>query len=498
MRRSMATLWRLLAVLSLLGVTGVLGLPATHAADQTPTLLRYAFRQGALFTMHFNLTSSKTIQQPHYPDRHFHEVTTGLEQATIAKVLRDGGALFQYRFAGLVNTGMASPAQYVIDASVGPAQVAAAQYAITQAVGADGRAEIAAQQCRPFAGLEDLSPFTLLPLTVIPYATHPVAVGDTWTALLPPDDHVVGQAHVQLLSQRGTNGRFRETATMPIHIADPKQVLRLSGTTLLTSTVTQDLTTGVPSAWEYQITTAIARTESVDTPGNVEVLHYLSSQSLSATLTPNAQFSVANATPMPTATPNSMAAPTPVIQTLSPAQSALARLNLGITDLPGCYRLVVSIPLTSRGIVGLFPAPLIGFSAGHAEELQGELQGYPDSGGSRIDAAAVRFVDAAHAHAYLVQVSTELKHRHFSLPELHGLQPGDEQVVDYGAYGPFDLAQQELAYLNYPGQFFLIFRRGPYLVDLQLYGDFAPIDLGIYGQQIDQRLQRALATSASP
>ena len=116
MRRSISTLWRLLAVLSLLGVTEVLGLPATHAADRTPALLRYAFKQGALFTMHFNLTSSKTIQQPHYPDRHFHEVTTGLEQATIAKVLRDGGALFQYRFAGLVTTGMASPAQYVIDA----------------------------------------------------------------------------------------------------------------------------------------------------------------------------------------------------------------------------------------------------------------------------------------------------------------------------------------------------------------------------------------------
>jgi hypothetical protein len=349
-------------------------------------------------------------------------------------------------------------------------------------------------QRNAFAGLDDLSPFTLLPFTVIPYANNPVAVGDAWTALLPPDDHVVGQAHVQLLSQRGTNGIFRETATMPIHIADPKQVLQLSGTTLLTTTVTQVRTTGIPSAWEYQITTAIARTDSVDTPGNLEVLHYLSSQSLSATLTPNAQFSVANAAPMPTATSDSMAAPTPVIQTLSPAQSALARLNLGTTDLPGCYHLVASIPLTSRGMVGLLPAPLIGFSAGHAEELQA----YPDSGGSRIDAEAVRFVDAAHAHAYLVQASTGFKQRHVSPPELHGLQPGDEQVVDYGAYGPFDLAQQELAYENYPGQFFLVFRRGPYLVALQLYGDFAPIDLGIYGQRIDQRLQCALATSASP
>ena len=235
--------WRLFTVLSAAYVLGAIPPPATHAASQVPTLLRYAFQQGRTYTMHFSLTSTETIKQPRYADRHFHEVTTGLEQSVTAQVFADDAALFQYHFAGLRDTGSAGPASLVLDRGGPPTAVSGAQYVITQAVGADGHAEAPTQQCNPTAGLDDLAPFTLLPLAPVSYGLQPVAVGNTWIASLPPDDGVTPQAHVQWIAKDGSSGRFQETATVPIHIEDAKNYLHLSGTTLMTTSVTQNLVT---------------------------------------------------------------------------------------------------------------------------------------------------------------------------------------------------------------------------------------------------------------
>ena len=283
MRMPPRPLWCVVLALSLSCASIPHPVLSANAANQ---LLRYTLATGSTYAMRFSLTSTKTIRQPGYPDRHFHEVTTGLEQATIAQLFPDGASLFQYHFAGLVDAGSASPARYAIDTGGPPAAVAADQYVISQAVGVDGHAEVPTQQCNPTAGLGDLAPFSLLPLTPMPYPAHPVVVGDSWTAQLPADDDAVPTAHVQLMSESGSSGRFVETVAVPIHIDDRENYLRLSGTTLITATATQDLVSGVPSTWNYQVTTAISRTDTADTPGKLVVLHYLSSQILDASVVP--------------------------------------------------------------------------------------------------------------------------------------------------------------------------------------------------------------------
>lgn len=460
------------------GISGIL-MPTARAGSSSGTLLRYAFRQGAIFTTRFSLASIEAIEQPGYADRRYHEVDTGLEQATVAQVFADGAALFRYRFAGLVDASSAAPASLIIDTGGPPAPVAATHYTITQAVAADGHAEPATQQCNPSAGLDDLAPFTLLPLAPILYAHHPVAVGDAWTAPLPPDDDVVRQAHVQFMSQQGTSGSFTETAMVPIHIVDPTLLGRISGTTAMTVSATQDLVTGVPSSWSLRVTTQVSRTDVPLTPGKPVTLRIQSSQTLSAT-------------PIPTPTPLALPTETPVVQPLSPAESALARLNLGTADLPACYHVAASLPVTPRVEEAIFHTTASGLRAGHVVGLVW----YPAMGQSGV---VLWFVDDAHAHAFLVQESKTLKQPQVSPPDLHGIHLGDEQRVGYGEpYGPFDLALRELAYNNRVGEFDVIFRRGPYMVYLSLVGDFAPIDLGIYGRRIDTRLQRAIAASKMP
>ena len=222
------------------------------------------------------------------------------------------------------------------------------------------------------------------------------------------------------------------------------------------------------------------------------MLHYLSSQNLSATSVPDAQFTAAHALPVPTATTYALPTATPVVQPLSAAEAAVAHLNLGLADVPSCYHLVVSAPVTTSAKSLLKVSPMAGLRAGQYVELQW----YPALGQSLIAAFVLRFVDAAHAHSYMAQQITAIPPPLAAPPELHGVQLGDDQrVFSPGPYGPFDLAQREVQYLQRQGQLQLIFRRGSYVAGIFLLGDFAPIDLGTYGKIVDLRLQNALTVS---
>jgi hypothetical protein len=494
MRAGSRSIWRCFVVLTLLCLSAMPAV-STRAAGRTHVLLQYAFRPGAVFTMRFSLTSTEAIEQPHYADRHFREVTTGLEQATIERVFADGAALFSYHLAGLADAYSASPPSLVEDTGGGPpAPVAAARYTITQAVSSVGRAESATQQCSPHAGSDQFWPFTLVPLPPVPYPLHPVTVGDVWTAPLPPDDDVVGQAQVRFTSQDGAAGSFRETALVPMQILDPKVLGHISGTTAITTTMTQDLVTGVPSSWGQQVTTRVSRTDIPLKPGKPVSLRIQSSQTLHVTLVPDATFAATSATPLPTPAPFGAPIATPVVKALSPAESALAAVNLSLADVPACYHVSASLPATPSVTSSLFPTVAIsGLRAGHVITLLW----YPSIGQSGIAAAVLRFMDVAHAHAFFVRLSKAPQPPKVLPLDLHGLRLGDEQrEQSSGAYGPFDLALRELGYNNRPGQFDLIFRRGSDVVALSLLGDFAPIDLGVYGQRIDTRLQRAQAGGA--
>ena len=486
----------LVAVVGLLciGVPGSLP-PTTNAGSPTPSLLRYAFRQGLAFTVRISVTNTEAIEQPGYPDRHYRETITGLEQGSIEQVYADGSALFRYRFADLLDAGRATPASLVFDTGGGPpAAVDSTLYTITQAVSADGRAETAAQQCSPYTAVDQFEPFALTPLPPIPYADHPAAVGNSWAAVLPPDNGVVSQARVRMTGRAGSSGSFQESATTPIHIEDPKVLGRIIGTTVLAESVRQDLTTGTPAAWHLRVTTQVARTDVPLTPGKPVTLRLQSSQVISATAVPNALFHAARRPPDPAMEATPTPVPTADPHALPPAVAALAALNLGSAEVPACYHVTQSIAVTPSVLTDWFPPGDSSFLDGHLVQFRW----YPQIGQSVIVALVLRFADAAHAHAFL---------RGRSMPpqppdvarNLHGIQVGDERRFGYGEpYGSFDLALRDIQYNELYGQFILMFRRGPYVGGLILLGDFAPIDLGRYGRRMDQRLQHALATGVAP
>lgn len=82
------------------------------------------------------------------------------------------------------------------------------------------------------------------------------------------------------------------------------------------------------------------------------------------------------------------------------------------------------------------------------------MRWYPVLGQSLVATVVLRFVDAAHAHTYSAQ---KIMPPLAAPPELHGVQLGDEQrVISPEPYGPFDLSQREVQYLQRQGQ--LIFR----------------------------------------
>jgi len=432
--------------------------------------------------MRISVTNTEAIEQPGYPDRHYRETITGLEQGSIEQVYADGSALFRYRFADLLDAGGGPPA--AVDSTL---------YTITQAVSADGHAETAAQQCSPYTAVDQFAPFALAPLPPIPYADHP-AVGNSWTAVLPPDNGVVSRARVRMTGRTGTSGSFQESATTPIHIEDPEVLGRIIGTTVSTESVRQDLTTGVPAAWQLRVTTQVARTDVPLTPGKPVTLRLQSSQVISATAVPNALFHAARRPPAPTTEATPTPVPTPDPHVLPPAVAALAALNLGSTEVPACYYATQSVAVTSSVLTDWFPPGDGSFLDGHLVRFRW----YPQMGQSVIVALVLRFADAAHAHAFLQGRSMPPQPPGVAT-DLHGIQVGDERRFGYGEpYGSFDLALRDIQYNEFSGQFILVFRRGPYVGGVILLGDFAPIDLGRYGQRMDRRLQHALTTGIAP
>lgn len=455
------------------GLVGALGQPARTAAAQA-VQLRYQFRRGSIFTV--RIAADSTLTEVIGRKATSTSVqSTGLEQGTVARIFPDGSALFRFRFADLSYVSQGKRHMFS-DGDV----------SATQWVPDDGIAEAVSAQCLPFdttaEGVETQPP--------LPLADHPVAIGDSWSVVTAqPGLNEVGRETmvVRLTGLQTGVGTFSLQDGGPVREIARDQTI--TGTTALSETVRQDVTSGALRSLHGTFTGAVTQTLLDTIDGRPEPATVHMRITMDAEAVPDAEFPRSGNVATGTATPTPTASGTPT--TGAPrGTTALRALNLTPSDVPACYAVYkdhvwAGAQALARG--DILPWP----QQGPGLLYQDDMDFREDGAGNEIDSHLLRFSDSQRAHAYYERIA-KLPHVLVApVVDLTGPPLGEERIATRPTGGG---AQMGVAAVD------LVFRRGPYVEVLELYsseGAFATADGLTFGHLVDYRLQAALAAGGA-